>query len=246
MEPPAFDCNPRAFWVNQLETFSWQRGGVGCSFCLLPSQVPSFLPTPEGKGRAQSSSLSSEGKTCGLGEPLCPSVGRSSQHIPGRCGMKKNPPLSLLRLWLCHVCLGAGDVLGWEDGVALRFRWGWMGRRLEPLGLHQSGSQHPNKWRCTLWRASLTLPRWIRKDLGHLCGSWESQWASLIPPWRKKRLLRLPPPTSLCWGCGRAAGEVGGFPLELIEKTAALFHPPSSHTPGPTPSFFLQQDSTTL
>ena len=85
---------PRAFWVNQLEPFSWQRGGVGCSFPLCLLRFPSFLPTPEGKGTARSSSLSSEGKTCGLGEPLCHSVGSSSQRIPGRCGMKKNPPLS--------------------------------------------------------------------------------------------------------------------------------------------------------
>lgn len=35
---------PRAFWANQLETFSWQRGGVGCNFSVLPSQVP-VLPS---------------------------------------------------------------------------------------------------------------------------------------------------------------------------------------------------------
>ena len=63
---------PRAFWVNQLEPFSWQRGGVGCNCSVLPSQVP-FLPS---HSRRERNSLSSEGKTCGLGEPRAAQRGR--------------------------------------------------------------------------------------------------------------------------------------------------------------------------
>lgn len=70
--------------------------------------------------------------------------------------------------------------------------------------------------------------------------------SQLYPPWRNKISHAASSCLSLLGGVEEAVGEVGGFLLEFIEKTAALLHFPPSLSPTPPPSFFLWQDVTML
>lgn len=106
-------------------------------------------------------------------------------------------------------------------------------------GLNIQGSRQ------ALWRVPDAPGEMVKKP-GQLCGSL-GRWGASSILLGGIRFLMLPPPASLCWGgVEEAVGEVGGFLLEFIEKTAALLHFPPSLSPTPPPSFFLWQDVTML
>lgn len=120
-----------------------------------------------------------------------------------------------------------------------------MGRRLQPLGLHQKGSQHPGRPRQTLWPVSLSSPGELERILVNCVGV-EKTMSQLDLPWRNKISHAASSCFSLLGVWKKQRGEVGGFLLEFIEKTAALFYPfPSLANLRRAPSF-LWQDITML